>query len=360
MNLIKNHWLAISPKIKTGIFGVHLNTVEGDLTQVVESITDQIKLEAWNPARIISIGISEDENNDARLHMVYLSTSDTKTDIAQVKTTINKDQLNSLQLDGYNYVHMVTQMDTSLNLAVIDAGAVKLTEVTQQAFNTLFDTLYRNDRTLKCSRTQAQTMLMYGGEGERTILAQIDGVPSTFKSISVPFDTSEVQARTAVIGTEVFAIATYQSDMLYATTSKQIIDYLTGEVQEIDWNGTQIEEGNISEIAIVDGAKASTLLTLEDSKYRFIPVQFSWNDNGDIVSTTTDIDKAVLLTKVKDNSAPIVRLNVQAVDGQGFVAQVDKNGGSNVVAFSTVEKFGSYFAEMANAATSDNVAVAYA
>lgn len=202
---------------------------------------------------------------------------------------------------------------------------------------------------------------MYGGEGERTILAQIDGAPSTFKSINTPFDTVETQARTSVVGTEVFAIATYQSDMLYATTNKQIVDYLTGEVDEINWSVTQIEEGNISEIAVVDGANASTLLTLENSKYRFVPIQFNWSEDGEIIHAITDTEKAVLLTKVKSTSAPIVRVNVKAAEGKGFVAQVDKNGGSNVVSFSTVDKFGDYFAEMANAATADSVsAVAYA
>lgn len=351
----------ISPVIQTGTDGINLRSVKGPIDGMGRAI-EQLQDREFDPGTLLAIGFGVNGNGETRVHMILLDINPS-VNVVQARAKIDKSQVMSLRQPGYSYANklgtaQIGKGESHIRLAAWGRDFQDQPNA-EEVFNLGFD-LFNEDGTVKGAKDKdARTILLIGGDGERVTLASKPG--EACKALpSTDFETE----RHTLVG-QTLLVGEYGGKRIYGMQAETIAAYLDGTTLKGDfqWKETQIDvvDGTLVEMAVVDGAQHSTVLTMQDGKFAYVPAAIRWNAKGEL-GITIDASKSVTTAMVGKGYQPIVRISAQKPSGKDTTAaprfnvtSVDQNGGRDVLRYQDGTDLTPAFATTAQTAAKDQL-----
>ncbi len=314
-------------------------SLQGDTDSLLALIGTSIKENYWDPSALLSLGFKHelDDAEDqlsAQGHMLFLSTDRTQ-DLNDLKAAVPSSMFAELFCKDYFYAHLLGAMAEEVNLGAFDKGFEQMMD-SDNVFHHLFKTLYVSDgsvhnmRTLCGSKTKASSLILLGNTNKRVVVAANHRIVDTFTTIPTP---TSGPARYATIDESAFAAAAYNERRIYGLHVVQIANLIDGSMNPLEWRDTRINDGNVVELAIVDGAPGKLLLTLAGSEHRYVPVDVRFTQG--VLQLNLDLKNATPAVANLDQP-PIVRINANGTQGRGYIAHIDPSG-KTIVRYNTIE-----------------------
>lgn len=301
--------VSTSPRIQTGHDGIFLRSIVGTtaaMGRVMRLLLDR----EYDLSQLLAIGTNVDDVGSCMMHMLMLDTDPGASPMAS-RANVTYDVIDTNRQVGYDYANQIGTMALEggdyIQIATWSNGLQTLhpdqaQDVLESVFAELFD---HEGRVRGAKGKDIRTILLIGTEVERVSYVSLAG--QTF--LAIPETDFGEQERHLILKDSLI-VAELGGQAIVGLKASAIEKFLRDPHGELTWVRNRLSYGKILDLAVVDGAKHSTVITLTSgSDYAYLPACFRWRGE-DVLEIKTDVATATTVGMIGGrNYDPIVRIS---------------------------------------------------
>lgn len=348
-----------SPRIQTGNKGTYLRSIIGP-TDAMGRVIRQLLDREYDLGQVLAIGAGLDEDGPCLLHMLLLDL-DPGVNLVTGRACVTYEILDANRQTGFDYANQLGTMALSdggrIQVATWGNGFQTLSQQdAQDVFDLIFSDLFdKNGRVKGVKGPDIRTMLLIGTEVERITVVSMPG--DNFHALP---ETGFGEQERHLMLKDSLIVAELGHQRIVGLKAQSIANFLRDTSKDIVWRQARLPYGQILELAVVDEAKHSTVITLARSDYAYLPACFRLNGEG--LEIKTSVASATTVGMIGRNFDPIVRIspviggNHLTVSPRFAAVTVDQNKSCDfVLGFKPSTDLPTRFAITAQTAASDEL-----